>query len=509
MQSSHTDYLNNNLNLIISEVKDYLISLNPNVRNSPKNSQDKLAYSIKFLITNILSVPINSSIPIAKSAGSYSESSTDYNPNLSYRLTVQQAYKALIALKYLKQTKNGWYKRPETHSGYRKDKNKTGERSQYAATPKLLKLFEDQIEVLPVILPPKDIVDAVRVQKANRKKGPNGAKLPAIRLKPFKSLQKRVAVMSNNLARINQTLNRHWIDLEVPDADTDTSPDLLERLAKHCLPDAAEKLKQWAEEGRTIPFYNRQIYRVFNDRELTLGGRFYGGWWMTTPSVLRPYILIDGKRTVEVDYGSIHPTILYALEGLERPTDAYDGILRQLPNEIKDAARSVVKTAFMAMLNSASRLYQKPENISFEDLKMIGMRWPKLRDAIEERHPAIAQYFGTGIGSQLQKIDSDIAERVMLHFADMNIPILPIHDSFIMHHGYEKELREVMDQAFKDVTGKHPRIDLTRRQLVDTDTVPVDLSLEAILKANNWSCYKRFEAFTSLKYRLTAIKGTI
>jgi len=500
MPATNSAYLNNNLNLIISEVKEYLGSLNPNIRNSPKDSQDKLAYSIRFLVTNALSVPINSSTPIAKSAGSYSESSTDYNPNLSYRLTVQQAYKALVALKYLRQTKNGWYKRKETHSGYRRDKNKTGERSQYAATLKLLKLFEDQIEVLPAILPPKDIVDVVRVQKKNPKKGPNGSKLPDIRLTPLKSLQKRVAAMSKNLARINQTLNRHWIDLEVPDADTDTTSDLLEGLAQHCLPDAAQKLKQWAEEGRTIPFHNRQIYRVFNDRKLTLGGRFYGGWWMTTPSVLRPYIIIDGKRTVEMDYGSIHPTILYALEGLERPIDAYDGILPKLPNEINNAARGVVKTAFMAMLNSNSNLNQKPDNIFFEDLKMIGMRWPELRVAIEARHPAIAHYFGTGIGSQLQKIDSDIAERVMLHFANMNIPILPVHDSFIMHHGYETELREIMDQAFTEVTGKRPKIDLTRRQQINVEEKQLDIEIDAILKANSWSCYKRFEAFADLKY---------
>jgi len=83
----------------------------------------------------------------------------------------------------------------------------------------------------------------------------------------------------------------------------------------------------------------------------------------------------------------------------------------------------------------------------------------------------------------------------------MNMPVLPVHDSFIMHHGYEQELREVVDQAFTEVTGKRPRIDLTKRQIVnsaDEPIEPIGLSLEAILKANSWSCYKRFEAFVSI-----------
>jgi len=83
----------------------------------------------------------------------------------------------------------------------------------------------------------------------------------------------------------------------------------------------------------------------------------------------------------------------------------------------------------------------------------------------------------------------------MLHFADMNVPILPVHDSFIMHHGYEKELREVMDQAFTEVTGKRPKIDLTRRQQINVEEKQLDLEMDAILKANSWSCYKRSDAY--------------
>ena len=38
----------------------------------------------------------------------------------------------------------------------------------------------------------------------------------------------------------------------------------------------------------------------------------------------------------------------------------------------------------------------------------------------------------------------------MLHFADMNAPALPVHDSFSVHHGYAEigEVEETMRRAF-------------------------------------------------------------
>ncbi|MFZ9080527.1 MAG: hypothetical protein ACO23H_18485 [Alphaproteobacteria bacterium] len=76
----------------------------------------------------------------------------------------------------------------------------------------------------------------------------------------------------------------------------------------------------------------RSLYRVFNDPTLKTGGRFYGGWWQNIPKSLRRYLVIDGKRTIELDYANHHPTILYLKEGLEPPIDGYSdpSIARQL-----------------------------------------------------------------------------------------------------------------------------------------------------------------------------------
>ena len=41
----------------------------------------------------------------------------------------------------------------------------------------------------------------------------------------------------------------------------------------------------------------------------------------------------------------------------------------------------------------------------------------------------------------------------MLHFAAIDASALPVHDSFIMHHGYGGELEEAMRRAFYDRFG--------------------------------------------------------
>ena len=55
-------------------------------------------------------------------------------------------------------------------------------------------------------------------------------------------------------------------------------------------------------------------------------------------------------------------------------------------------------------------------------------------------------------------IDSDIAEYVMLHFKDYDMPILPLHDSFIIRSGYEETIETVMQKAFKKFVGAEIKI---------------------------------------------------
>ena len=58
-----------------------------------------------------------------------------------------------------------------------------------------------------------------------------------------------------------------------------------------------------------------------------------------------------------------------------------------------------------------------------------------------------------GYGTRLQRLDSDIAEIVLLYFADMDYTVLPVHDSFLAHNGFETELNKVMALAYRKKMG--------------------------------------------------------
>ena len=65
----------------------------------------------------------------------------------------------------------------------------------------------------------------------------------------------------------------------------------------------------------------------------------------------------------------------------------------------------------------------------------------------------IQKYFYSGYGTRLQRLHSDIAEIVLLHFANNDYPVLPVHDSFLAHTGFEKELNKVMALAYRKKWG--------------------------------------------------------
>ena len=104
--------------------------------------------------------------------------------------------------------------------------------------------------------------------------------------------------------------------------------------------------------------------------------------------------------------------------------DAYDRVL-------DGEHRALVKQAFNAMIQASSPLTNCPKDI---DISELDMGWSELRNRIIEAHKPISHEFFKGVGNKLQFEDSCIAEHIMLHFAIMDAPALPVHDSFILHH---------------------------------------------------------------------------
>ena len=270
-----------------------------------------------------------------------------------------------------------------------------------------------------------------------------------------------------NLKKINSCFLKHWCDLEVQDTEV---AKLEARIANHAT-------------KQPIDFSQRTLVRIFSNGSFKQGGRFYRGWWQNVPSEYRKYITIDEKRTAEFDFSQLNPHLLYhsnyKVLGSE---DAYDRVL-------DGEHRKIVKQAFNAMVQASTPLKSCPEEI---DMSGLEMSWAELRDRIIKAHKPIADHFFKGVGNYLQFQDSNIAERIMLHFAGMDAPALPVHDSFILHHAYGEsgEVEEAMRRAFYEEVGEHiSKIDeeiITwdyRKDKDDTLEANI-LELDAVLSAN-------------------------
>ena len=119
--------------------------------------------------------------------------------------------------------------------------------------------------------------------------------------------------------------------------------------------------------------------------------------------------------------------------------------------------RDLVKEAFNAMIQASTELTHKPRKL---DLSEVDLDWASLKQAILDAHKPIADVFFHGHGNELQYTDSCIAEKVMLQFIKSDdAPVLPVHDSFIMHHAFGDELGE-LEEAMRRAFYEHFKKDI-------------------------------------------------
>ena len=418
---------------IVDELQDMVWPGETSPRRKLKNEQlEKLKYSVEKLIRDSVSIrhSTNQKALASIHLGKDQYKASTYNEMLTYRIHVERCFNGMIELGYLKIEKKG----VNTSDGKRY-------LTRYSATQKMVNLFPNSLgKALPVLIPQAQNINTIRVQQ-NFKTEVNGKQVERKKLLEYEETSK-TKLMKSNLQKINDTINKFWFDLRLDDDDfTAMQVQML------------SKPQREQDVDRQLNLARRNLHRVFNDVEMTLGGRFYGGWWQEVPRGYRQYIVMNGKPMVEYDFANLHPRILYAEAGLIPPDDCYSDIYPKCPGWVMpdpDDMRKAVKIALNAMLNATAELKRPPRAFRRKD---CNCSWAQLSAAILERHHLIADKFYTGQGLRLQRIDSDIAEYVMLHFAKYNMPILPLHDSFIIRSGYEESLEKVMQEAFQQFVG--------------------------------------------------------
>jgi hypothetical protein len=211
---------------------------------------------------------------------------------------------------------------------------------------------------------------------------------------------------------------------------------------------------------------NTTLCRIFNDETFNHGGRFYGGWWQLEGKDSRTQITIDGHPTAEADFTGLHASILFSQAGLVIPEDPY-----ALVPGVEGSAvlRDHAKTTFNALLNAKSLRPKQPSNF---DCAEHGMSPDEFRQSVIDAFPMLPGVFGSKVGVELQYKDSVLAERIMLHFVNRGIPILPVHDSFIIQADLIDELVSTMKAVFFEAFGQIPMVAVKAATLATREGVP-------------------------------------
>jgi hypothetical protein len=242
--------------------------------------------------------------------------------------------------------------------------------------------------------------------------------------------------MRSDLDIWNEFLDDHHIDLLVSDR---------ELLSVFKTEDEEVEERAFFSDERERPKYVEldrcRLHRVFNNASFQQGGRFYGGWWQRVPSKYRRAITINGHLTDEFDYSNLHAAMLYAKVGSALGDDAYS-----LPN-VSDEFRKLIKKTFFKLINA-----EKGQRIAPPRMEALppGLSWEALQKAIVAKHEPIAEFLHSGAGLELQRIDSDIAEDVMLTLMAKDILVLPVHDSFVTYHSCKDLVQTEMARSYKE-----------------------------------------------------------
>ena len=425
------------LNELIIQLAENITEIEERKRRRTDSETERFIYSLNKILTDVwrgIHISPEHQSHINKQNNAYFGDARYRDPNLTYRPTMA-AFKGLQLLNLIRVTRKGYLDRETLESSL----------TRYRPTPKLASMLES-LKGHPAICLLPDL-NAETIILRNRVEG---RKLQIAYDETTETTQLR-----NDLKKINLILATHWADLEL-------SGEQFKALQIRLMLDG---------ERQPIDFSRRTIVRIFSNGSFEEGGRFYRGWWENVPSEYRRYITLDSKRTYEYDYSQLNPHIIYALQNQELGSeDAYGRVL-------DGDHRDIVKQAFNAMLQAKRDLTRCPAKL---DISELGMTWRELKTAILKAHQPIAHHFFTGIGNRLQYEDSCLAEDVMLSFAKIDVPALPVHDSFIMHHGYGSELEEKMRKAFFERYGRNIPVKKEFFEAV-AKTEFEDLSVESIL----------------------------
>ena len=148
--------------------------------------------------------------------------------------------------------------------------------------------------------------------------------------------------------------------------------------------------------------------------------------------------------------------LLYAIAGIDYWNDIGTDPYLLDDFEQSDEIRSLLKVIVLVAVNAESRkqaleaLRYKIRTTDREEFGWFSEGDYDLEDILSrfvKKHEPIQSSFFKSNTFSVMYIDAQIAEYIINHFTDQGIPVLAIHDSFLINRVYEGDLRSVMQTA--------------------------------------------------------------
>lgn len=194
---------------------------------------------------------------------------------------------------------------------------------------------------------------------------------------------------------------------------------------------------------------NKNVKRIFSRNSWDAHGRIYGGWWQQIGKTLRRDIFIQGNPTVEVDFKALHISLLLCKTGEPTALDPYT-LNKQIFPEINAATqRRWMKRLVLCAINARTK---KAAFSAFRYDSKLGTIEKHLKDkeldlllkAFIETYPKLEPFICNDQGIHLMHIDGNITAFIIDQLTSQSIPVLTIHDSYIVQRHHFSALRQAM-----------------------------------------------------------------
>ncbi|WP_299355955.1 hypothetical protein [uncultured Shimia sp.] len=211
-------------------------------------------------------------------------------------------------------------------------------------------------------------------------------------------------------------------------------------------------------DGIPTDHHQKLTRRIFSRADWTCNGRFHGGWWQRINSDRRSRIFINDTPAVEVDFRSLHISLLSLQSGVELTGDPYElrqGLIGGAPERLQ---RNLVKRLLLTAINArkkdaAFRAFRDGFPTGHMGKTLTNEQLETLLLAFLEKTPHIEGLLFNDQGIRLMNLDSQLTERVHRHFSEQGIPVLSVHDSYVIDYTRVAELKDIMAEASEAVAG--------------------------------------------------------